>query len=1080
MASLALAGASLTVPANSAGAQQDDDENITAVALAYLRFGGADRYETSLLVAQQYAALTDGELNHVVLVSGERWTDTVMAAPLAGAHGAPVLMMPPGELRRDAVEFLQEAGVTKAIVVGSESSDAKHGPGRGLSDTALSGLTDLGIQVERVAGSDRFATGVAVAERLKPGEMPGLGNTVIVASGDVFADALVAGPFAALGIHPVLLTTPGELHAEVADYLGVARVQDGVRHVVVMGGTAALAQPVEDSIVDAGIEVTRLAGATRYDTAILAAELVEDRYRGPNDSRCFGNDVYGVARAHLPFDSFSAAPLLGRLCVSLLLTDPDVVPVSTAVYLDLKMQRLAQETDADVYLVVLFVFGGNAAVAQDSLDTYLAEATARLAEGRAGQIDEPSEPDETDGETDSDDGSASALDCGGSIDDEPHMLVPSTNAEDPAWSPDCSQLVYSQDGSLWLVDNDGTGAKKLVGRSGNYISSASWSPDGSEIAYARGYDNDGVWNAHIWKVKSDGSDPEKLTHGEMRDAWPKWSPDGEMIVFNRLVDGDRFIVRMNKLGKKEKALTAGGSSESAPIWSPDGTHLAYISNATLFMADADGANPTAVITDVFWRGELSWSPSGNRIAFARGDTTASSIYITDADGSSEERISELDGQALAPRWSPDGQQIAFHTITSDDKHRAFVAGASGDPVRRAADCRPERNQGYSTGFPRGRANLPTSGTLRIGVLFVDFADVPADESVDTEIARNLPEFEEIFERSSYGELDIEFVPHKTWLRSSLQATDESRSGPSPYSLFEEVLELAGDDVDFSSLDHVIVALPSAKFWLSATTPVAGFDGPLPPMTMVNGEYNPDLGGPNSWGLWAATHFLHRGRFALPTLWLGDWRRHLQPDPPAGLRWIRAEWGLRGLNSYFLADEDDPRLRGTWTFANGQTTVAYAQHVAPEEMLAWTRWKMDWLAPEQVACVTPGDATVELAPVADPGGGIAMGTIPINEREVIVLESRRKIGFDADAERSVGGGAQSNFPRLLEEGVLIYTVDASLSEGALPIKVAGDSGNGQVDDFPVLTVGESITVRGYEITVTADDGDTHSVKISKLN
>ena len=189
LASLAQAGATLAVPTHDAGAQQQGEpdgaeDSITAVALAYLRFGGADRYETSLGVAEHYAALHDDQLDHVVLVSGKRWTDAVMAASLAGLHGAPVLMMPPGELRRDAVDFLRKTGVTTAIVVGSESSEPMHGPGRALSDTALSGLAELRIKVERVAGADRIGTGVAVAERLTPGDMPGLGNgnTVIVAN----------------------------------------------------------------------------------------------------------------------------------------------------------------------------------------------------------------------------------------------------------------------------------------------------------------------------------------------------------------------------------------------------------------------------------------------------------------------------------------------------------------------------------------------------------------------------------------------------------------------------------------------------------------------------------------------------------------------------------------------------------------------------------------------------------------------------------------------------------------------------------------------------------------------------------
>lgn len=689
MASLALAGASVAVPATGAGAQQnadsdDADAHVTAVVLAYIRYGGADRYETSLAVAEAYAGLHDDKLDHVVLVSGERWTDAVVAAPLAGLHGAPVLMMPPGD-------------------------------------------------------------------------MPGLGN--------------------------------------------------GNTVVVVMGGTAALAQPVEDAIVDAGMKVTRLAGATRYDTAILAAELAEDRYQGLSGTSCFDSTSYGVARAHLPFDAFSAAPLLARLCTSLLLTDPDAVPVPTAEYLDLKMQRLTQETDADFYLMLMFVFGGDAAVSQDSLDTYLAEATQRIAEGRAGQID-----------------------------------------------PE---------------------------------------PDGDRIAYVRGYQDGDRWVSHIWTVNANGTRNTQLTRGDTsRDQRPRWSPDGASIGFQRTLGERQFLALMDRDGKNERALTTHGYLEAAPA------------------------------------------------------------------------------------WSPDGKLLAFHTITSDGKHRSFVVGARGAPVRRAADCRPERTGSYSTGFPRSRENLPATGKLRIGVLFVDFADVPATEAIDTEIGRNLTPFEAILERSSYGKLDVEFVPHRTWLRSSLQATDESRSGPSPYELFEEVVELAGDDVDFSTLDHVIVALSSAKFWLSATTPVAGFQGPLPPMTLLNGDYRPDFGGPNSWAAWGASHLVARGRFTLPTA---------GPSTPT---------------------QPMSNPRKCWRGRDGS-----------------------WI-----------------------------GLLP----------------------SPVSGGARSNYPRLLEEGVLIYTVDAFLNEGNLPIKLAGDSGNGQVEGFPVLGVGDSIELRGYQIAVEADTGDTHRVRIRKLN
>ena len=370
-----LLAASLAAPTAAAAQNDPDDEAVPA--LLHIRVGGADRYETSLLAANQLEVFSDEPLDTVVLVSGERWTDAVIAAPLAGTHNAPVLLTPPNELRPDALEFIRRAGITKAIIVGSASSDPTHGPGLGVRTPVATALDDAGVRLERIAGNHRYATSVAVARQITPGVMPWLGRTAIVASGEIFADALVAGPFAVRGTHPVLLNPAGKLHRDVAGYL----VEADIEHVVLMGGTAALSEAVEESIRELEIDVTRLAGADRYDTAVEAAQLVDNRYTEPDGETCFDNRTYGLARAGIPFDAFSAAPLLSLFCASLLLTDPAEVPDATAALLD---HALSADLDAGYYLVVLFVFGGDAAVTQVSLDTYLDEATARIEARRSG------------------------------------------------------------------------------------------------------------------------------------------------------------------------------------------------------------------------------------------------------------------------------------------------------------------------------------------------------------------------------------------------------------------------------------------------------------------------------------------------------------------------------------------------------------------------------------------------------------------------------------------------------------------------------------------------------------------------
>ena len=213
----------------------------------------------------------------------------------------------------------------------------------------------------------------------------------------------------------------------------------------------------------------------------------------------------------------------------------------------------------------------------------------------------------------------------------------------------------------------------------------------------------------------------------------------------------------------------------------------------------------------------------------------------------------------------------------------------------------------------------------------------------------------------------------------------------------------------------------------------------------------------------------------------DASAHELPDASGGHEWVVVKWGRMGLGAWYLAPVDDPLRRVQWRHANGATDMTYDTRLEPQEMLAWSRWQLDWLHERQVHCVTEDTATVTLAPVARTGGAVAMAAVAISRHEVIVVESRRNIGYDRpddDGGHTDPSGWRAQFPNLAEEGVLVYTVNTLIGSGQLPVKVAGDSGNGQVDDFPVLQRGESVTLRGYTITVTGDDDDTHTVTIAR--
>ena len=90
----------------------------------------------------------------------------------------------------------------------------------------------------------------------------------------------------------------------------------------------------------------------------------------------------------------------------------------------------------------------------------------------------------------------------------------------------------------------------------------------------------------------------------------------------------------------------------------------------------------------------------------------------------------------------------------------------------------------------------------------------------------------------------------------------------------------------------------------------------------------------------------------------------------------------------------------------------------------------------------------------------MAVVPLSDTEMLVIESRRKIGYDAEEEVTFSDGAVAMLPTLAVEGVLVYTVDASVFSGQLPMKLPGDDGDNRIDDYPIITGGKKIFVAGY--------------------
>ena len=136
-----------------------------------------------------------------------------------------------------------------------------------------------------------------------------------------------------------------------------------------------------------------------------------------------------------------------------------------------------------------------------------------------------------------------------------------------------------------------------------------------------------------------------------------------------------------------------------------------------------------------------------------------------------------------------------------------------------------------------------------------------------------------------------------------------------------------------------------------------------------------------------------------------------------------------------------------------------------ELTAWNRWLIDLISDNQIRCLPASSTTTLLSPL-EINGGIKGAVIPLSKTEAIVIESRRALRYDKNM------GSES-------EGVLIYKVDTSISNGFGPMRVVGRPASTDIwfRDAP-LKLNESRIVNGYTIEVIKSDEFGDVVKVSK--
>lgn len=294
-----------------------------------LRVAGADCYATAVEIAKQN--FPQGA-ETVILARGDVSADALPAVPLAKKYQAPLLLTPSDQLPGAVFNQIQALGTKKVFIMGGEGA---------ISRQIAEVLTQAGIEVQRVAGRDHYATAYEIAKLL------GNSNQGVIVSGDYrhsFPDALSISAWAAYNGVPILYA---DKTAQLPEGTRQAILELGIKETLLIGGTTVLPRELEQVLP----LPKRYSGSTLYETnAVVLSQLQ------PNPTKLYVATGGGFA------DALAGAAVAGETNAWILLTG-GVSSGSDGLTAEQKqLLKSAQNVIAETYIL-----GGSAVVSANTL-----------------------------------------------------------------------------------------------------------------------------------------------------------------------------------------------------------------------------------------------------------------------------------------------------------------------------------------------------------------------------------------------------------------------------------------------------------------------------------------------------------------------------------------------------------------------------------------------------------------------------------------------------------------------------------------------------------------------------------------
>ncbi|WP_434511225.1 cell wall-binding repeat-containing protein [Desulfitobacterium sp. AusDCA] len=287
------------------------------------RLGGSDRFETSVAISK--SGWENGS-TYAVLATGNDYPDALSAAPLAKKYNAPILLTDTKTIPQVTLDEIKRLNTTYIFICGGTGA---------VSQEIENQLNSMGITTERLMGADRYATSVAIANKLGNGS-----GKLMVANGYDWSDALSVSSIAAKEGIPIILTDKDNLPDSLQSFIGNTNFSKAY----VLGDTDLISNAIASKFPNS----ERIVGSNKYERNINIIKT----FQGELDS----TSICIATGSDFP-DALSGSALAATLSSAIVLVDNNNLQDVTTQY----------TTQALVTAKNIYVFGLQGAVSDATI-----------------------------------------------------------------------------------------------------------------------------------------------------------------------------------------------------------------------------------------------------------------------------------------------------------------------------------------------------------------------------------------------------------------------------------------------------------------------------------------------------------------------------------------------------------------------------------------------------------------------------------------------------------------------------------------------------------------------------------------